>query len=60
MHKPTLDDERLAAWLEEIWRELGRERAKLLIDEAHVDAWAALRWAQVALEKAQQALLSED
>jgi hypothetical protein len=60
MHKPTLDDERLAAWLEEIWRELERERAKLPIDELHVDAWAALYEAQVALGKAQTALLSED
>ncbi len=60
MRTPTHDDERLAAWLEEIWQELDRELAKLPIDETHIEAWAALHEAQVALEKAQRALLSED
>ncbi len=60
MYAPTPDDERLAGRLEAIWQELERERTKLPIDEAHVDAWAGLRDAQVALERAQQALLNED
>ncbi len=51
-----LDDVRLAAMLDQIWRELDRLRAGLPNDEQHVDIFADLGEAQAALRRAEEKL----